>query len=700
MQKGVNRKYLLDHPRIVGLIVVIVLLILTAIISVQNVNQQNSDALKTNTNIFVADEPKQGLQKTSTNQTIIWLIACSFALLAGLIVTFVLETSKHKRQLKDALNYARSADKAKSDFVANMSHEIRTPLNPIISLTYLALKDDLPTQTRNYLKEIQSSSQLLLKIIDSVLDFSKIQAGKLVIEKLTFSLDQFLTNLSNLYTDQAQEKNLSFTIQLPKDLPSYILGDAMRLGQVLGNLLSNAIKFTGKGSINLKIQVINQSEKQVALSFDIEDTGIGMTPEQIQQLFQGFTQSDSSTTREYGGTGLGLFISRKLIHLMGGEIFVESIPNKGSKFTFYMNFELPTEVMISQIRSNSSLQTQQLPSYQGESILLVEDNITNQIVVQKLLKGTGLNIYIANNGQEAVLMSVARQYDLILMDIQMPIMDGYEATEIILQNKSYENIPIIAMTAHALKGDRKKSLTAGMSAHISKPVDPELFYQTLMQWLPAIGTVPHQAINTADSLWPLSDLPGIDTTVGLKKFLQDQELYSKVLLEFHQDHMKDANIIKQSLKSTGKVKAKSLAHTIKGAAGHLGAIKLYQATVQLESELNNEETQDNSFYEFQLALDEVLSGIADLEKTYKHKEVNYQGGQQINEKELTALIQEFSEKILQASPQASELLPQLSLALGKEHKEAIEELQEMVDTFDFDEALKILKKIKKAHSIN
>jgi CheY-like chemotaxis protein len=463
----------------------------------------------------------------------------------------------------------------------------------------------------------------------------------------------------------------------------------------LGNLLSNAIKFTGKGSINIKVQVINQSEKQVALSFDIEDTGIGMTPEQIQHLFQGFTQSDSSTTREYGGTGLGLFISRKLIHLMGGEIFVESNLEKGSKFTFYMNFELPTEVMISQIRSHSSLHSQQLPSYQGESVLLVEDNITNQVVVQKLLKGTGLNIYIANNGQEAVLMSVARQYDLILMDIQMPIMDGYESTEIILQNKDYENIPIIAMTAHALKGDRKKSLAAGMSAHISKPVDPELFYQTLMHWLPAIGTVPHQAVNSVDNLMPLYDLPGIDTTIGLKKFLQDQELYQKVLFEFLQDHMNDANIIKKSLNSIGKINAKSLAHTIKGAAGHLGAIKLYQATAQLETELNNEETQDNSFYEFQLALDEVLSGITELEKTYKHKEIDKQGGQQINETELTTLIQEISDKLLQASPQASELIPQLSQALGKEHKKAINDLQEMVDAFDFDEALKITKHIKK-----
>lgn len=662
---------------------------------------RNSDAVKLSFNVpggswILLGKPKQDWQESAPGQFILWFIGCCLALLTGWIVMFRLEISaKRKLQLETALNFARSADKAKSDFVANMSHEIRTPLNPIISLTYLALKDDLPTQTRNHLKEIQSASQQLLEIIESVLDFSNIEAGSLTIEKLPFSLDKFLTNIINLYTKQAQEKNLSFSFQLPQDLPSYIVGDAVRLEQVLSNLLSNAIKFTSKGSITLKVKVINHSKQQLGLSFDVEDTGIGMTPEQVQQLFQEFTQFDSSITRKYGGTGLGLSICQKLIHLMGGEISAESKPDKGSQFTFHLNFDLPTEEIASDINPKSSLPAPQLPSYQGESVLLVEDNITNQMVVQKLLEGTGLKIYVANNGQEAVFMSIARHYDLILMDIQMPVMDGYQATETIRQKKRYANTPIIAMTAHALKGDRSKSIAAGMSAHISKPIDPELFYQTLMHWLPAKGTVDHLAIDASDNLWSLDDLPGIDTSVGLKKFLHDQELYQKVLLHFHQDHLKDAIIIKYSLKSNDKIKAKILAHTIKGAAAHLGAIKLYQATVQLEAELKNEETEYESFYEFQLALDEVLSGIAGLEKKYNHKKVNVQGEHKINKTELTTLIKELAEKLFQASPQASELVPKLFQALGTKHEEAIEDLREKIDAFDFDEALKILNQIKK-----
>jgi len=660
------------------------------------------DAVKLNIKVpggswVLSVEPIQGWNESSPNQFILWIIGSVLAIMFGWFVMYRLEVSaKHKLQLETALKYAHSANKAKSDFVANMSHEIRTPLNPIISLTYLALKDDLPAQTRNYLNEIQSSSQLLLKIIDNVLDFSKIEAGKMTIEILPFSLDKFLTKFSRLYTDQAQEKNLSFSTQLPQELPSYIVGDAMRLEQVLGYLINNAIKFTRNGSIALSVNVIDQNEDQVGLSFNIVDTGIGMTQEQIQGLFQEFNQSDSSMTREYGGTGLGLSICRKLIHLMGGEIFVESAPDKGSQFTFNLNFDLASEEMVSEIRSKYSLPAQQLPYYQDKSVLLVEDNLTNQVVVQKLLKGTGLKVYVANNGQEAVFMSLARRYDIILMDIQMPVMDGYQAVKVIRQKKSYKNIPIIAMTAHALIEDRKKSLDVGMSAHVSKPINPELFYKTLIHWLPTSETAPYLSINTIKDLWPLYDLPGIDTTVGLKKFLQDQELYQKVLLEFHKDHKNDAESIDYGLKNNDIGKAKNLAHTIKGAAGHLGAIKLYQATVQLEAGFNNAEILDESLHEFQLALEEVMIGIANLEEKYSHPMANVKSENELNKAEIMTLIKEFSDKLNQASPQASELVPQLSLALGKEHEEAIKDLQEMVDTFDFDEGLNILKQIKKS----
>jgi CheY-like chemotaxis protein len=336
-----------------------------------------------------------------------------------------------------------------------------------------------------------------------------------------------------------------------------------------------------------------------------------------------------------------------------------------------------------------------LPSYQGQSVLLVEDNITNQHIVQKLLQGTGLKLDIANNGQEAVFMSDTKLYDIILTDIQMPLMNGYQAAEIILQKKHYENIPIIAITALTLKEDRKKSLANGMSAHIPKPIDPELFYQTLMRWLPPIKKETLQTMDTSNSLWPFNEPPGFDITVGLKNFLGDQELYQKVLIHFYEDHMYDTKSIKQCLKNNDKEKAKRVIHTIKGAASTLGAKKLNQAAVHLEEELKNNKTQDLCLHEFQFLLDEVLSGIASLEKQFNHNEETVQNGQKINKTLLPTIIQELSEKLLQASPLAIELVPQLTLALGKENKETAEELQEMIDAFDFDKALIKLKQIKK-----
>jgi CheY-like chemotaxis protein len=337
----------------------------------------------------------------------------------------------------------------------------------------------------------------------------------------------------------------------------------------------------------------------------------------------------------------------------------------------------------------------QLPSYQGESVLLVEDNLSNQCLIQKLLKATGLKIHLANNGQEAVSMSAARLYDLILMDIEMPIMDGYQATQTILQNKHYINIPIIAITANTSKQDRQKCLDTGMSAHIAKPIDPELFYQTLLQYFPTNLTVsPPLEMDANTHLWPLNELLGIDVSLGLKNFLGDQELYQKILRHFYEDHAHDADNIKLSLKNNDKEKAKRMVHTIKGASSTLGSIQLYQVTMELESILKNEESHEVCLQEFQHLLDEVVSGIAALEKKYNHKKLSVQSEHIINKTKATSIIHELTQQLLQASPQAIELIPELILAVGQEYTQSLEELQEMVDAFDFDEALKKLNQIK------
>ncbi|MFK8011750.1 MAG: ATP-binding protein [Marinicellaceae bacterium] len=661
-----------------------------------------TDAVKLNINVaggtwIIAGKPQRGWLEFSPNFYFIWFIWCSLGLLAGWLVMVKLESYRlQKNQLTRSSQQIELTDKAMNGFVANMSHEIRTPLNPIVNLTYLALKDEIPNQTRHYLNEIQSAAILLRKTVDNVLEFSNIKAGKLTIQSIPFSLDHFVSNFIKPYEKKAKEKNISFHLNLSSDLHPYVIGDVLRLGQVLSKLLNNAIKFTTKGAVKLIIKVNNKSDKKTGLSFTIKDTGCGMTPEQIEYLFQGFDHSSSSITREYEGTGLGLSICQKLIQLMGGNISVKSVPDEGSQFTFDLDFELATEEMISDLLSKSSLPPQQLPSYQGESVLLVEDNKVNQDVVQNLLKGTGLKIYIANNGQEAVFMTIARHYDLILMDIQMPIMDGYEAAETIRQKKRNKDIPIIAMTAHSFKGDRDKSLASGMSDHITKPIDPVLFYRTIMHWLPAIGTIAQPKTNTLKPTTSLYNLPGVDTKIGLKKVLQDQGLYHKILIEFNQDHMNDAEHIRNCIENNDIKKAKNLAHTIKGAAGHIGALELYKAAALLETELNQEELIDVTINNFQIALDEVVTSIAVLDTKSKIENHEIDSDQKINKKDIPFVIQELFDKLQQASPQASELVTKLSQSLGSEYQEAIEDLQQMVDTFDFDESIKILMKIKKA----
>ena len=381
-----------------------------------------------------------------------------------------------------AKEIAEQATLAKSSFLANMSHEIRTPLNPIVSLTYLALQADPPDVIRDYLYRIQSSSKLLLSIINDVLDFSKIEAGQIRLENIPFSLDEVINTLLNLYTVKASEKELDFKINIAPELPRNLIGDSLRLEQVLCNLISNAIKFTQKGTVIVDIETIEQLNHTLRLRFSISDTGIGMTETQIDSVFQMFSQADSSTTRKYGGTGLGLAICQRLVSLMGGKISLISEPGKGSCFSFILEFGLSQHEEID--NSALSLAYKESPeSLKGSQILVVDDNWTNQMVTQELLKSEGYSVTIANNGLEAVAVIKQKEFDLVLMDIQMPEMDGLEATIMIRKDKQFNKLPIIAMTANAMTEDRQNCLDAGMNDHIAKPIDPDQLYEKLSHWL-------------------------------------------------------------------------------------------------------------------------------------------------------------------------------------------------------------------------
>ena len=396
------------------------------------------------------------------------------------------EINRYIDELKSAKELAEQNAQAKSSFLANMSHEIRTPMNATLGMLQLLKKTQLSDKQNSYLSNAETGAKNLLRIINDILDFSKIEAGKLDIEKIPFVLDDVILDVRNVVQSSIDAKSLDFIVS---PIPTVnLLGDPLRLNQILLNLIGNAVKFTDQGSISLNIEVQKRTKHEIFLQFTVEDTGIGMTLEQREALFAPFTQADTSTTRKYGGTGLGLSICKRLVNLMNGDIWCDCNKSGGSTFYFTAVFPLADEDVIqSQKATAASGNTEQhaiLSKNRKAHILLVEDVEINQIIVEEFLADKGHTIEIANNGQEAIdLLLSGKEYDLIFMDLQMPVMDGYTATQKIRQMPQFKDMPIIAMSAHAMTGDREKSILAGMNDHITKPLDLEDLYKTVDRWI-------------------------------------------------------------------------------------------------------------------------------------------------------------------------------------------------------------------------
>ncbi|MDH1010988.1 response regulator [Pseudomonas nicosulfuronedens] len=743
-----------------------------------------------------------------------------------------------EQQMRRAKELAEEATRAKSEFLANMSHEIRTPMNVIIGMSSLALKSGLDARQHNYVQKVNRSAEGLLGIINDILDFSKIEAGMMSVEHVEFRLEDVLEQFSAMVGFKAEEHSLELLFQLSQDLPTSLIGDPLRLGQILLNLGNNAVKFTERGEIVLGIEPVALDAEDAELHFWLRDTGIGMTSEQCGRMFQSFIQADSSTSRRYGGTGLGLSISRSLVELMGGRIWVESEPGKGSVFHFHAHFgipeaaaprrmlradellgvralvvddnasareilsgmalsyglevdvarngnealewiseaeqrqlpyqlvlvdwqmpgmdgievvarlhdghceEVPAVVMVTAFgreealdaaqqrgvelgtvltkpvtpstllesinialgkqnvveprsRERQSATDEAVARVAGSRILLVEDNELNQELAMELLGDAGIEIVLACNGQEALdLLAVDRRFDCVLMDCQMPVLDGYAATRALRLRPELAQLPIIAMTANNMAGDRELALAAGMNDHIAKPIDPPAMFLTLSRWIE-----PRQRPGTASASAPtaspasLFDLPGIDSRAGLATCAGKAALYERLLRRFHTSYRDFIDEFRALDSATDPTIRRRAAHTLRGAAANIGALALARATTALEDAClgsSSEALISRLLLDVQAQLETVLASVANLATASPAEPP----AAAMTEEQITALFRQLHGLLEHSDTSAGELVARLSRVFADSPRAGLlREITEAIEGFDYDRALAQLQRL-------